>query len=531
MFHPINAPCAPCPAQLNNPFNYEPHPLCRQAAEEVRHYVEQQPLLAAEVAQGKMMGVLVCRRPDGQLGFLAAYSGQIGGREDWPWFVPAIFDYLQPDGHFKQEESNISAINKQIADIESSDERKSLKEAVAQLKDEAQAELNSYKQMMSQAKQLRDEQRRQGCTDMEALTKQSQHQKAEWRRLKQRWTERVAHAELQLKASDERIASLRQERCQRSEALQQWLFNQFVVMNLRGETRTLTHIFACTPQLMPPSGAGECCAPKLLQYAFLHQLRPVAMAEYWQGASPKMEVRRHGHYYPACRGKCKPILEWMLCMDAEPQAAELTAHQADSQLNVVYEDSQLLVVDKPAGLLSVPGKTGQESVESILASYKAEVFMVHRLDQDTSGLMVVALTRRARRLLQQQFAEHSIRKKYIALLEGVIEGDGTISLPIRSDHYDRPRQVVDYDNGKQAITGYSVLGIENGHTRVALTPLTGRTHQLRIHCAHHDGLNVPIVGDRLYGHIGERLCLHAAELTFVHPATGQAMTFQSKVPF
>ena len=334
---------------------------------------------------------------------------------------------------------------------------------------------------------------------------------------------------------DDSIAALKRERKERSDALQRWLFNQFVMLNAQGEGRTLTDIFAATPQRVPPAGTGECCAPKLLQYAFAHQLKPLCMAEFWQGASPKMEVRHHGQYYSACRGKCKPVLEWMLEGGGRTDLPNLqiSLHLPLSTLHPIYEDDALIVVDKPAGLLSVPGKTDEESVESLLRQQYGEVFMVHRLDQDTSGLMVIAKSREAHRHLQRQFLSHAraINKLYIALLDGVVDGCGRISLPLRPDVDDRPRQMVDYEHGKAALTDYEVLGHEDGFTRVALTPHTGRTHQLRVHCAHAEGLGTPIVGDRLYGKPAERLLLHAAKLSFTHPSSGERMTFTSPAPF
>jgi tRNA pseudouridine32 synthase/23S rRNA pseudouridine746 synthase len=393
---------------------------------------------------------------------------------------------------------------------------------------------------------------------------ESQFQRAEWRRMKNYWKNCIENYEQLLQPFRDDIDKLSRERAERSELLQRWLFDHFVMLNASGDRRTLTDIFAPTPQRVPPAGTGECCAPKLLQYAFVHQLKPLCMAEFWQGASPKMEVRHHGSYYPACRGKCKPVLEWMLGpLQTSPRRGGFLATPSlqtsprrggflgashpsplSSILNPVYEDAALIVIDKPAGLLSVPGNTGELSVESLLREHYGEIFMVHRLDQDTSGLMVVAKSREAHRSLQRQFLSategrgktrkegdddaRSIHKMYIALLDGVVEGSGTIRLPLRPDIDDRPRQVVDYEHGKEAVTDYEVLSVAEGRSLVALTPHTGRTHQLRMHCAHRDGLNTPIVGDRLYGHHHDdvqRLCLHAARLSFTHPVTGQPMTF------
>ena len=528
-FHLLHTDIEP-PRQLNSPFCYDPHPLCVLAAQEVCSYVGQSPL-SEEVGKGKMLGVLVCRNADGELGFLAAYSGQLGGREDWPWFVPAIFDYLQPDGYFKQEEAVISAVNRRIAQLEASPEVTAQRLSVEQQKQEAEEELQAYRRLMSTSKARRDTLR--GTVSEDILIGESQFQKAELRRMKKRWQERIGKAGQQLHLLEDGIAELKEERRRRSDALQHWLFDHFVVINRRGKRRTLTSIFAQTPQKLPPSGAGECCAPKLLNYAFLHRLKPLCMAEFWQGPSPRMEVRHHGQYYPACRGKCKPILEWMLDL---PPCEAVSPPPAQPRPAIVYEDVHLLVVDKPAGMLSVPGRTGEESVEMLLRRDHSEVYMVHRLDQDTSGLMVVALTQQAYHHLQRQFLERRVHKKYIALLDGmprVATPSGTICLPLRPDPLDRPRQVADPEHGKPAVTRYELLPDspvptvfrEYQGTLAILTPLTGRTHQLRMHCAHRQGLGCPIVGDRLYGKPGPRLCLHAAEISFVHPATGKRMDF------
>lgn len=506
---------------MNNPFCYEPHPLCMEAAEEVRRYLNGHPEWEEEVQAGKMFGVLVCENQEGQLGFLAAYSGQIGGREDWPWFVPAVFDYLQPDGYFKQEEARISAINRQVKNLEAAPRLVSLKDEVLRLRQQASAEIEAYKTMMQQAKARRDE-RRTTDGETEEMIRESQHQKAELRRLKKRWNEQTTEAESRLKVLDDDVSCLKQERKQRSDALQRWLFDHFLMLNAEGQTRSLTDIFSSTTQGIPPSGSGECCAPKLLQYAFAHQLRPLNIAEFWQGRSPRMEIRHHNHYYPACRGKCKPILEWMLPIDP------IVPIDAIDAIDTIVRTSSFLVINKPAGLQSVPGLTDAPSVESLLKKQYPEVYMVHRLDMDTSGLMVVALTQDAYHHLQRQFLERTVQKEYVALLEHDVEGSGKIDLPLRPDLTDRPRQVVDLEHGKPALTEYQSLG----GNRILLIPHTGRTHQLRVHCAHQLGLNNPILGDPLYGkQKADRLYLHAERLSFNDPATGERLSFHVPAPF
>ena len=513
----------PKPERMNNPFDYEPDPLCLMAADEVRAYLKAHEEWQDEVEAGKMFGVLVCEDQQGTLGFLAAYSGQIGGREDWSWFVPAVFDYLQPTGYFKQEEARITDINRQVKEKEESAQYADLKEEVACLKQQASAEIEAYRVIMQQAKMRRDTQRKtEGET--EEMIRESQFQKAELRRLKKQWNDRINKTEAQIKPFDDELSHLKLERKQRSDQLQHWLFDQFLMSNTLGKTRSLTDIFSTTPQGVPPSGSGECCAPKLLQYAYLHHLRPLCIAEFWQGRSPKMEIRHHNQFYTACRGKCKPILEWMLPMET----MESIGVMGNMRPTVIHQADTFLIIEKPAGLLSVPGLTGTPSIESILKTQYPEVHMVHRLDMDTSGVMVVALTQEAYHHLQRQFLERSVQKEYVALLENNVKGSGEINLPLRPDVMDRPRQVVDLENGKPALTAYQALG----KNRIRLIPHTGRTHQLRVHCAHQSGLNNPILGDPLYGQQkADRLYLHAETLSFDDPETGERRTFRYQAPF
>ncbi len=535
LFHPLHT-AFPRPQQFNNPFFYDPHPLCRLAVEQLRLQIEALTAWREEVARGKMFGVLVVEKASGELGFLAAYSGQIGERTDWEGFVPAVFDYLQPAGYFKTEEEKISRINREIADLMSSEQRREAVEHLALMKAAAEREIEAYRQQMREAKRKREERREQSVEDAdeEARIRESQFMKAELRRLKKRLAARVAALAATVQTFDDEIERRKAERKRRSDALQHWLFRQFRMRNARGEERDLLHIFAATAQRVPPSGAGECCAPKLLQYAFLHDLRPLAMAEFWWGASPKTELRRHLHYYPACRGKCKPILAFMLQgLDVAPCPLDSVEKKT---LEIVYEDAFLAVVNKPEGMLSVPGKSCRESVDSVLRTRWPEVdgpIMVHRLDMATSGLLVVAKTQAVYRLLQAQFARREVSKRYVALLVSRPNAAprGTISLPIRPDPLDRPRQIVDWEHGKTAVTDYQIDGDSGAFTRVTLWPRTGRTHQLRVHCAHIDGLNAPIVGDTLYGLSADRLYLHAAEIAFTHPITGQRLTFTREPDF
>ena len=503
------------------------------AAAEVQAYVASQDEWRNEVDQGKMFGVLVAAAPDGTLGYLAAYSGQLCGRNDWPFFVPAVFDILRPGGHFKEREAEITAINSRIKQLESEGAEAEANSRLDEIRRRCEAEEAAYKTAMADAKRRRDALRAEGA-DEDALTRESQYMKAELRRIKKRHTAMIDGAAAAATEAGRELNRLRAERHRRSDELQAWIFEQFSMLNARGERRDLNDIFLSETGGAPPSGAGECCAPKLLQYAYSEGLHPLCMAEFWWGESPRTELRRHLHYYPACRGKCRPILKHMLKgLDVDPNPLR---DDDDGQLETVYEDRWLAVVAKPQGMLSVPGLTGRRSVESLLRERWAGTavpLMVHRLDMDTSGLLVVAKNEDTRRRLQAQFEGRSIKKRYVALLDTphLATREGRIDLPMRPDPLDRPRQVVDREHGREAVTYYRVTDERGGRVRVALHPLTGRTHQLRVHCAHPDGLDAPICGDALYGQRADRLYLHAESITFCHPDTSQTLSFKSEAPF
>ena len=531
------------PSRMNNPLNYTPHPLCVMAAEEVRRMVRENAVMSSETRKsGKMFGVLVVETPDGNTGYLAAYSGQIAGRSNWDGFVPAVFDYLQDGGYFKTCEAEITAINKQVRLMETSEERRRLLTHLDETIAKAASEEQAYKTLMHESKVRRDSERAAGDVTPEReaeMTRESQFQKAELRRMRRRNADTIAMAREACHRYDTSISLLKQKRRTMSDRLQEWLFHHFVMLNKDGDSRSLTDIFRTSLSASPPAGAGECCEPRLLQYAFSHAMTPKCMAMFWIGASPEGEIRHEQTYYPACRSKCKPILEWMLGKDIVKDDTFITQHNGDN-LTIIYQDSDIIVVDKPAGMLSVPGKNDAPSVLSLLQrKMEDNIFPVHRLDMDTSGLMVFVRNKKAQRNLQRQFETHSIVKRYIALLERKPDSEqGTISLPLSPDMADRPRQMVDYRHGKQALTHYRLCTspstpmrrqfLSVGDNLVELSPLTGRTHQLRVHCAHPDGLASPIVGDRLYGTTNHpRLCLHAEYLEFRHPTTGEIVIFKN----
>ena len=437
---------------------------------------------------------------------------------------------------------------------------------IADLLAQRQQTIADFQEKMKEKKAQRDLRRKQGnlsAEEEQAMTKESQFMKAELRRLKKSLAEKTT-LEMEYEDYQNNISRLKQLRKQLSDALQQWLFAQFRMLNAEGEEKDLLEIFRDTAledqpnlsllsqraalKMVPPAGSGECCEPKLLQYAFRHHLKPLQMAMFWWGESPKEEIRHHLQFYPACNGKCKPILRWML-----PEANTMLNHASQPlTLETLYEDRELAVICKPAGMLSVPGKEpGVTSVYSIMRRKYPEAtgpLIVHRLDMATSGLMVIAKTEFAYHRLQEQFASHQIQKKYVAIVcakEGSILPKGILSLPLMPDYLDRPRQIVNHEQGKEAITEYKVLGNEendafgnkenagnNQHLRLALYPQTGRTHQLRVHCAHREGLNAPILGDPLYGcEKAPRLYLHAESIRFTHPLSGKEIFIERKADF
>ena len=604
MLHTLNV-SIPSPRQFTYPFCYEVDPLAEAASLELQRYIADADLMSTEKGCGKMFGVLVVEYEDEegalQRGFLAAYSGLLGGRNDWPYFVPPVFDAQQPDGHFKRTEREISAINREIAAIEHDPEYLQSVAQHEQTKKRLQAEVDAFKAEVDAAKVRRDARRKSGESlseeEQAEMIRESQFMKAELRRRRKAMEQ--ANSTLHIPHSTF-LKSLQRKRKQMSDELQRWLFAAYRMLNAKGEERDLIDIFREYTHAMPPAGAGDCCAPKLLQYAYLHHLRPVCMAEFWWGESPASEIRHHLHYYPACRSKCLPILTHMLKgLDVAPNPLAQKRHTAEPR--VLYADEYIMVVDKPAGMLSVPGKaesvrsefsdSANISVEEYFANLQlptnsqlpTEQFTIgeadnsklktqnskflkaaHRLDMDTSGLLVLARTEQAYVELQRQFASRETVKRYEAVLSGVptqnsklkTQNSSTqpsgcleaISLPLIADINDRPRQRVDMEHGKPALTLYNIVEVRavDANTAVAYTtkkvdkrrtlvhlyPKTGRTHQLRVHCAHPLGLACPILGDPLYGtERADRMYLHAAELTFRHPVTGETMHFLSPSGF
>lgn len=530
----------PLPERFTYPFCYTPHPLCILAAKEVQSYLTRQTAWKDELRQGKMFGVLIVQTEHGETGYLAAFSGILAGKNLHPFFVPPVYNLLQPQGFFKIEEENISSINRNIRQLENDKAYAALSAELARTIQSAENILATAKAQLKEAKTAREQRRKEkelNAQEEAELIRESQFQKAEYKRLERSWKAGITTLQTQTEDWERRISALKSERKTRSAALQQKLFEQFGMLNYRGEVKNLCEIFGQTVHKTPPAGAGECAAPKLLQQAYLHGWKPIAMAEFWWGDSPKTEIRHHGHYYPACKGKCEPILQHMLQGLQVEENPMLKRMQVPSQnLEIVYEDPWLSVINKPAGMLSVPGKEDAVSVYSLMREQYPEAdgpLTVHRLDMATSGLMLIAKTKRVHQNLQAQFKNRLVRKRYVALLEGIVPKDkGTVDLPLCLNPLDRPRQMVHTEHGKPAITDYQVLErLDGKRTRIAFYPRTGRTHQLRIHAAHPLGLHCPIIGDELYGEKADRLYLHAEYLEFTHPITGETVRITKEAEF
>ena len=487
-----------------------------------------------------MFGVLIVKTSDGSIGYLAAFSGNLAGSNMHDFFVPPVYDLLNPDGYFRKEESEISALNRRISDISKSDSYLMAKKEQEEIKIQSSSSLASAKEELKRSKKERDEKRANSNLspeELDAMIRESQFQKAEYKRLENSWKDKLNEVEQNVKAFDTEILQLKQERKTRSAALQLWLFRQFDMLNAKGEHKDLCEIFKDTPQGLPPAGAGECALPKLLQYAYIHGLQPLAMGEFWCGMSPKDEIRHDGYFYPSCKGKCEPILRHMLVgLDVEPNPLAEDLFK-DTPLKILYEDEWIVAVEKPSGMLSVPGKNDLDSVQQRLRLMYPDAtgpLVVHRLDMATSGILLAAKDKDVHARLQSQFETRSISKEYIAILDGVPSQEfGIIDLPICLNPLDRPRQMVDFENGKPAITEYKVECIKDGRAKVVFKPHTGRTHQLRVHSAHVLGLGCPISGDELYGNpdSASRLCLHASRLVFRHPVSDKDIEIVSPSPF
>jgi len=540
------------PNHFTFPFYYQPHPLCLLAAKELQHHLQTQKDWTHNfgitgnkaAAIGKMFGVLLVQNKDNEIGYLAAFSGKLADKNHLPKFVPPVFDMLAEDGFYMQEQLKINQISDLISRLGKNPQIAVLERLLKSEVESSTLKINHHRAKMIEGRKIRKARRVAAEITLnthdflklkDQLAKESIKHKNQLRDLNSHCNESIQKAEEKLIQFTAELSTLKSQRKQRSAALQQKLFEQYRFLNSQGTLKNLCDIFKQTAQLTPPAGAGECAAPKLLHYAFKSQMKPLAMAEFWWGDSPKSEIRQHLNFYPACHGKCQPILGHMLegiKMDKNPL---LTAAGKGSQIEIIYEDKYMLVINKPSELLSVPGKDIKDSVyQQIKLSYPLATgpLVVHRLDMATSGLMLIALSSEAHKKLQKQFIKRTIKKRYVALLDGLVKQDeGTIDLPLRVDLDDRPRQLVCYQHGKSAKTLWQVIERKNNQTKVYFYPITGRTHQLRVHSAHINGLYTPIVGDDLYGNRANRLHLHAESIEFTHPDTRELMKFQLDASF
>lgn len=558
-----------------DPFRYVPHRAVIAAARCVIKEISaiEDGRVSHSFSEGKMLGVLVAEDENGRKGCFAGFSGNVGGKNLISGFVPPVYDLLNPDGHFRQKEAEITEINRMISEMQKDVGKDAPGSVLSMLKQEMEKEILAAKAAAKSAKQERDTVRKTAsdASVTAELDRQSQFIKAELRRLKATWREKINAAQEELAAKEAAVKKLESRRAAMSDALQKWIFSQYRVHNSTGEECTVSEIFIGAGSV-PPGGTGECAAPKLLEYAYRNGFHPVAMGEFWYGKSPDTAVRTHGHFYPSCTSKCGPLLNFMLGSRTDAECGTASGCKANSGNGrpeifgkpvIIYDDDVITVVSKPSGMPSVKGLAARLSLEEWLghmyASSGKEVipYTVHRLDMDTSGVMLFAKSPEAASALMKQFEERSVSKTYMARLsaadpasletEGfgqygtgvriLKKGDcGIVSLPLSPDYDERPRQKADKVQGKEAVTEYEVTGISpDGSAEVLFYPKTGRTHQLRVHSAHVLGLGRPIKGDLLYGgysvfddQAGEtRLCLHAVKLTFRHPADGKEMTFTS----
>lgn len=559
------------PERFTFPVCYEPHPLCLLATEELQQQLQSHNPLQRELEQtGKMFGVLLVENLQGEVGYLSAFSGKLNSHEKSHHkalnFVPPVFDVDAQTDFFHEESSIINRLNGELDKLLANPLLGEYQYTLESKLNQQDEQLDQHRNKMAFNRKVRKEQRSQVrdslvgddlAQRLKQLAQESIDDKNQLRDLKEYWHDLISQVQQKLNILTVEIEKVKKRRKQLSTKLQKKLFKQYRMLNSAGVEKDLIELFQNAPYPMPPAGTGDCAAPKLLQYAFKQHLKPLAMAEFWWGQSPKSEIRQHKNFYGACSGKCQPILVHMLdgmVIDDNP----LLVNPAEGKtLEIIYQDDDIVVVNKPSEFLSVPGKNIEDSVYLRIKQQFPQAtgsYIVHRLDMSTSGVMVLALTKRAQKDIQQQFVNRTIKKRYVAILEGKIEGkvedktgkelmknQGEITLPLRGDLEDRPKQLVCFEQGKKAKTQWEVIETVEGKSKLYLYPESGRTHQLRVHCAHPQGLNMPILGDDLYGHNNyssnasnkkpQRLHLHAQMLTLSHPVTKEVMTFKQDPDF
>ena len=524
------------PKKFDYPYNYSPHTLAQIATKELQEYLVNQTDFSHNFgikkpedvkALGKMFGVLVIEQQDGNLGYVAAFSGKLAESTQHKYFVPPVFDVLDANEFYIKTEEQLNELTHKIVNLENASdfiEIKKIYQKTQQLHDNL---LTKEQSKIKQRRKLRKE-----------LAKQNNqlniNEEFYLREYEVYLNDKIAPLKKVYDTKQQQIEELKQKRANISAWTQQEIFKKYAFLNYRGETKNLLDIFTDSTQNIP-AGAGDCCAPKLLQYAYKHQLKPICMAEFWWGKPLQTSIRKHQNYYPACTGKCKPILTHMLqgvTVEENPLVAQL---KEEKEITIIHEDADLLVINKPHELLSVAGKEIKDSVFSRIQKLYPKAtgpLVVHRLDMSTSGILLIAKNEDTYKALQAQFINKTIQKRYVALLEGVLKDKkGIIELPLRVDLNDRPKQLVCYKHGKKALTKWETLETLDNKTKVYFYPVTGRTHQLRVHAAHHLGLNTAIVGDDLYGEKFDRLYLHAEKITFVHPTSKEQVSFIAPAPF
>ena len=548
-FQPFATPVSKIklPPKFTFPFYYEPHPLCKIAVNELQEYLKTQTdfdhnfgLDASKkgLPIGKMFGVLVVQNKQNGIGYVAAFSGKLADKSLPEKFVPPVFNMRTEGSFYIKGETEIDKINSQLGALKSNEQYLTLKKSAKKLHKTISESLENQRKKMKAAKIERKLSKKNavailGDLEYKTLTKklmqESYNDQFLYKELHEYYDSKIKKNGKELTVLEDKITALKKERKEKSNFLQQTLFSKYAFLNQQKELKNLLDIFD-NPTIKPPAGSGECSAPKLLQFAFANDLKPIAMAEFWWGISPNSAIRKHKNYYPACQGRCKPILTHMLNgikMDDNLLLENLAEKQ---ELRIIYEDDVLVAVNKPTEFLSVPGKEINDSVYTRIKEKYPDAtgpLIVHRLDMSTSGILLLTKTKEANKVLQSQFINRTIKKRYIALLDGnLVKNNGTIKLPLRVDLDDRPKQLVDFENGKNAETNWEIIKRENGKTRVYFYPITGRTHQLRVHAAHKYGLNTPIVGDDLYGNKTNRLHLHAEFIEFLHPSTNEKMSFR-----
>ena len=534
------------PEKFTFPFYYEPDDLAKIAVRELQEYLENQKDFQHDfglqdsknsTAIGKMFGVLVVQNKFDEIGYLTAFSGKLGDNSLPEKFVPPVFNMRAEGSFYVKGETELDKINQEISALKKDETFISLHKSVKKRFQDIEEDLAFQRKKMKILKSERKNRKKTLVNHLSEidfqilcnkLAQESFNDQFFFKELKEYYESDLHEKLRKLAHFEEKIAFLKKERIQKSNYLQETLFQNYAFLNSKKEPKSLLDIFS-NPPIKPPAGSGECAAPKLLQYAFLNDLRPICMAEFWWGISPNSEIRKHKNFYPACQSRCKPILSHMLKdikMNENLLIENLSEHQ---EISIIYEDDELIVVNKPTEFLSVPGKEISDSVYTRMKEKYPEAtgpLIVHRLDMSTSGILVLTKTKEANKILQEQFIKRTVKKRYVALLDGKLEEkSGKISLPIRLDLDDRPKQLVDFEFGKKAETFWEIIRIENDKTRVYFYPITGRTHQLRVHAAYKTGLNAPIIGDDLYGKKEKRLYLHAEFIEFLHPKTMEKMSF------